>query len=112
MRSPAPLRPSHYERCIHRPAKIQIRPKSCRFAIRTMRCAQDRLRFLRFAKWSLQLLPYRSTGLNAFARQSFEALPCIERDNPAASRHQIDQALERRLHCLEIFVNVGMVELN
>src|SRR6185437_9596688 len=39
-------------------------------------------------------------------------LAAVERDNYAATRHQIYKALECRLHCIQISVNIGVIELH
>ena len=43
---------------------------------------------------------------------AFDTLACIEGDNAAAARHQIHQTLERGLDGVEVFVNVGVIELH
>ncbi len=45
-------------------------------------------------------------------RYSCPALSGIEADNAPAPRNQIHQPLERRLHRIEIFVDVGMIEFD
>jgi len=59
-------------------------------------------------------LPARSVTLYRAKRPAdavFQAFSGIESDDPPSPRHQIDQAFESSLHRVEIFVDVGMIEL-
>src|SRR6202521_2773773 len=51
---------------------------------------------------------FLQTAIEAFTRD----IARIKGDNPSTSLHEIHEPLERRFHCVEIFVDIRVIEFN
>ena len=99
-------------RCIRRRAKTRNRPIARRLRntdhVRARRIKLQ-IRHLPIACLRVAVSLHRT---ECPRQTTLDTLPGIEGNDAATPRNQVHQALESRLHCIEIFVNVRMIELN
>ena len=117
-RRPSPRQPWRSTRCIRRPKEIQNPPTdgpSRRTVQEVFSGSNFRLVIFHCARAPDAVALHWAECL---AQAAFQAgtlgggRRAIEGDNPAAPRNQIHQALKRSFDRVEIFVNVGVIELD